>query len=84
MTDKRGEWTERENREQWEIEQRDAERELMRFLPVRACSIECIDHPEWGTWGVHEDRGDYYEIHGRAGGRVLSKDEAVQHWRRAR
>lgn len=52
----------------------------MRNLPVRACSIRCKDHPEWGTWGVYEDRGGYYEIHGRSGGRVLDKSEAVQLW----
>src|SRR3990167_7975553 len=45
----------------------------MTALPVRRCQIECIEHPEWGTWGVYEDRGDYYEIHGRRGGRVLDK-----------
>lgn len=54
----------------------------MNHLPVRACQIECINHPEWGTFGVYEDRGDWYEIHNRAGSRVLSKAEAVTHWRR--
>lgn len=54
----------------------------MRNLPVRACSIVCREHPEWGSWGVMEDRGDYYEIHasGGQGGRVLDKAEAVEHW----
>jgi hypothetical protein len=56
----------------------------MACLPVGRCSIECIDNPEWGTWGVYEDRGSYYEIHGRAGGRVLDKAEAITHWRRVR
>ena len=54
----------------------------MKSLPVRACQIECIDHPEWGTFGVYEDRGDYYEIHGEGGGRVLFKDEAEKFWRK--
>ena len=52
----------------------------MLHLPVRKCSIICKDHPEWGTWGVYEDRGDWYEIHGDAGGRVLYKSEAVSSW----
>lgn len=46
-------------------------------LPVRRVSIECIAHPEWGTFGVMEDRGHYYEL----GGRVLSKAEAARFWR---
>lgn len=53
----------------------------MRNLPVRRCSIENIEHPEWGAFGIMEDRGEYYEIHGRGGGRVLHKDEAVRFWR---
>jgi len=54
--------------------------ETMRNLPVRACSIVCQTNPEWGTWGVMEDRGAYYEIHGTGGGRVLDKTEAVRFW----
>jgi len=50
-------------------------------IRVRACSIECIDHPEWGTWGVMEDRGLWFEIFGKSGGRVLSKMEADKFWR---
>ena len=49
-------------------------------LPVRAVSIQCTAHPEWGTFGVMEDHGDWYDIHGRAGGRVLFKSEAVACW----
>lgn len=56
----------------------------MNNLPVRRVSIECIEHPEWGTWGVYEDKGDFYEIHGRRGGRVLFKSEAVEFWRVAK
>jgi hypothetical protein len=52
----------------------------MSTLPVRKCSIECKDHPEWGTFGVYEDKGEYYEIYNR-GGRVLFKDEAEKYWR---
>ena len=55
--------------------------EILRTLPVRACRIRCIAHPEWGTWGVYEDRGGYYEIQGEGGGgRVLDKSEAVKFW----
>lgn len=55
---------------------------VMRHLPVRACSIFNKDNPEWGTFGVMQDRGGdgYYEIHGSGGSRVLSKAEAVQFW----
>lgn len=49
-------------------------------IKVRACSIICTDHPEWGTWGVMEDRGSYFEIYGRAGGIVLFKSEADKFW----
>jgi hypothetical protein len=52
----------------------------MRHLPVRACSIRCKSHPEWGTWGVYEDHGDWYDIHGDRGSRVLFKDEAAKDW----
>lgn len=47
---------------------------------VRACSIICLGNPEWGTWGVMEDRGGWYEIHGRAGSRILHKSEATTSW----
>ena len=53
----------------------------MQNLPVRACQIINRANPEWGTWGVMEDRGSYYEIHGRGGSRVLSKSEAQTDWR---
>jgi hypothetical protein len=55
----------------------------MRNLPVRKCSIVNVEHPEWGTFGVMEDRGIYYEIHGSGGGTTLSKDEAVRFWKLA-
>jgi len=48
-------------------------------IKVRACSIICSAHPEWGTFGVMEDRGSYYEIFNR-GRRVLDKDEANKFW----
>ena len=50
--------------------------EIMLNLPVRACSIRCIEHPEWGTFGVMEDRDDYYELLEF----VLFKSEAVRFW----
>lgn len=49
-------------------------------IKVRACSIICNEHPEWGTWGVMEDCGEWFVIHGRGGSRVLSKDEADRFW----
>tara|TARA_R110000822_G_scaffold219954_1_gene354037 strand:+ start:369 stop:557 length:189 start_codon:yes stop_codon:yes gene_type:complete len=48
-------------------------------IKVRACSIICNDHPEWGTWGVTEDCGLWFNIYNR-GGRVLSKSEADKFW----
>lgn len=49
-------------------------------LPVRSVSIRNKKHPEWGTWGVYEDHGDWYDIHGNGGSRVLYKTEAVAEW----
>lgn len=49
-------------------------------IKVRACQIVNTAHPDWGTFGVMEDRGDYYEIRGDAGHRVLSKSEADRFW----
>ena len=48
-------------------------------VKVRACSLICNTNPEWGTWGVYEDRGTHYEIYNR-GHRVLFKDEAAKFW----
>jgi len=53
----------------------------MRNLPVRKCSIVCAIHPEWGTWGVMEDRGEHYVILGDRGSRVLDKSEAERFWK---
>lgn len=52
----------------------------MRSLPLRSCSIRCIEHPEWGTWGVMEDYGGSYAIRGNSGSRVLDKAEAATMW----
>ena len=52
----------------------------MRNLPVRRVSIQNIQHPEWGTFGVFEDHGDYYTIFNR-GHRMLTKDEAERFWK---
>jgi len=49
-------------------------------IRVRRSQIYCKDHPEWGTFGVYEDRGDYFEIHGDAGSRILTKSEADKFW----
>jgi hypothetical protein len=56
----------------------------MKNLPVRKVSIENKDHPEWGTFGVYEDCGEYYEIHGHGGSRILFKSEAEKFWRVAK
>lgn len=52
----------------------------MLHLPVRACSIYCKEHPEWGTFGVMEDKGGYYDIYGNSGARILDKSEAAKFW----
>lgn len=52
-------------------------------IVVRACSIENIQHPEWGTFGVAEDNGDHFVIRNGRGSRVLSKSEADRFWKMA-
>ena len=52
----------------------------MENLPVRACSIICKAHPEWGTFGIQEDHGSYYDIIGKSGSCVLHKSEAIRFW----
>lgn len=42
--------------------------------------IECVDHPEWGTWGISDDHGGYFEIRNERGSRILDKSEARKHW----
>lgn len=49
-------------------------------IKIRRCSIICNNHPEWGTWGVMEDKGGYFEIRGSSGDRVLDKLEANKSW----
>ena len=53
--------------------------ERMRNLKPRTIIVN-IEHPEWGSWGVYENRDGYYVIHGHAGSRVLDKEEAVKFW----
>ena len=53
----------------------------MKHLTPRSTSIININHPEWGTFGVMDDHGEYYDIQGDAGGRILSKDEAGKEWK---
>lgn len=50
-------------------------------IKVRACQIMNIARPDWGTFGVMEDHGDYYEIRGDSGTRVLFKSEADRFWK---
>lgn len=47
---------------------------------VRATSVMCRAHPEWGTFGVMADCGDHFEIRGVRGDRVLHKSEANDGW----
>ena len=49
-------------------------------IEVRSCSIINKNNPEWGTFGVTEDKGTHFEILGRSGSRVLSKTEADKFW----
>ena len=49
-------------------------------IKVRACSIICKTNPEWGTFGVMEDKGLWYDIFGRGGWRILFKWEANKFW----
>jgi hypothetical protein len=42
--------------------------------------IQCKNHPEWGTFGVREDHGEWFDIFGRGGWRVLYKSEFRDDW----
>jgi hypothetical protein len=53
----------------------------MRNLKPRAQSIISIKNPEWGTWGIMADKGDWYEIYGDRGSRILFKSEAEESWK---
>jgi hypothetical protein len=44
-------------------------------------SIICSDHPEWGTWGIAEDKGAWLVIRNMRGSRVLSYSEFEKSWR---
>lgn len=39
-------------------------------------TVQNKTHPEWGAFGVMRDCGDWWEIRGRGGDRVLFKTEA--------
>lgn len=49
-------------------------------IRVRACSIVCDQNPEWGTWGVMEDCGEWFVISNASGSRILYKSEADRYW----
>jgi hypothetical protein len=49
-------------------------------VKARETTIINTLHPEWGTWGVYEDNGEWLEIHGDRGGRVLFYDEFEKYW----
>ncbi len=50
-------------------------------IKVRATSLESIENPEWGTFGVFEDRGGWFVIGNSRGSRVLHKTEALRFWK---
>lgn len=50
-------------------------------IKVRASQIINVENPNWGSFGVMEDLGEYYEIHGDAGRRTLTKREANAFWK---
>ena len=50
-------------------------------IKIRKCQIVNSQHPEWGTWGVMEDKGDWYVIMNERGTRVLFKDkQELKNW----
>jgi len=57
-----------------------AEQTTSQKIKVRACQIICKDHPEWGTWGVTEDHGGYFDICAPRRNRILDKWEADHFW----
>ena len=52
----------------------------MENLKPRKTTIRSKECPEWGTFGIMADRGDYYEIRGFRGSCILTKQEAVKFW----
>jgi|APCry1669188970_1035186.scaffolds.fasta_scaffold826312_2 hypothetical protein len=42
--------------------------------------IICKDSPEWGTWRIIEDTGEWYVIRGRSGVKVLHYGEFKRFW----
>jgi hypothetical protein len=54
---------------------------LMMNLRPNHVAIECINHPEWGSWGIYDDKDGWYTIHGNRGTRLLDKAEAVKFWK---
>jgi len=47
---------------------------------VRKIQIINNDHPEWGTWGISEDNGKWFEIRSMRGDRVLFYSEFEKSW----
>jgi hypothetical protein len=50
-------------------------------IKVRACSISQIDHPEYGTFGVFEDKGFYFVVLGKSGFIAVDKSEINKFWK---
>ena len=49
-------------------------------IKIKDCSIVCNEHPEWGVFGVLEDKGEWFVILGNSGSRILCKEEANNFW----
>jgi hypothetical protein len=48
-------------------------------IKVRECSIRNIQHPEYGTFGVMEDNGEYFSIYNH-GMTIVFKSEINKFW----
>lgn len=42
--------------------------------------IQCKNNPEWGTWRIIEDTGEWYVIRGNSGEKVLHYGEFRRFW----
>ena len=56
-------------------------REEWTAIKPRTCSVVCSDHPEWGTFGIAENDGEWLVIRSRRGDRVLHYSEAAGFWK---
>lgn len=54
--------------------------ETLNAIKVRATRIINTLNPEWGTFGVMENNGEWFTIRGNRGTRMLFYAEALQQW----